>query len=566
MDLSTNIIRNVYNIGTGACDTGTQYCSDGYALYFPCLKDITKGQDVCFDFYLVDMAGRSAYVSSLSNQDGSPSLSPNNELADLRDVDGISLNLIGMFNCPYGTFSYPNNISSLQLEEYPLVYEEDFGERKPCTLSVIKCCDDDVDVDSDSKILSFYSGTTITLNAIDTENYIFVGWYKLREEDDEECPDETMDDFIDSKNSTYTFTIQENTIIIAIYRKRESYSVIVDSNNKSSWFKISYRGEEYDLWNRDGEIFDEIESSVSGIDHSLLENVLEGYHMAVWCVPSSDEIGNSDDDSKSYYKFDRWSDMNTDNGRLFEIGKDTKAFEKKKNFIALKAKCSGPVDDYSFEYNEIPYADDFDNDDDGIYIKIKNTTPYGEDNPYVLIDDYDDSIDDEDIISIYDFCGDSHTISADEVYQKYVEEKGYAYFNQGTLVLSSAGIVDGIKICIHAKSDDSCKITVTVNGTPSTQIISTDEFNNYEYYFSRCNQSNIIIKSNGECLIDKIEVYREKFTNKGKAQFCLDAETTANLPSGKISVNGAVVVNKHAYGLATTQIGNVNKLPKIRYE
>ena len=65
--LTTNIIRNVYNIGTNSCDAGTQYCADGYALYFPCLKDITKGQDVCFDFYVADYAGKNAYDIAAAN-------------------------------------------------------------------------------------------------------------------------------------------------------------------------------------------------------------------------------------------------------------------------------------------------------------------------------------------------------------------------------------------------------------------------------------------------------------------------------------------------------------------
>ena len=103
--LTTNIIRNVYNIGTNACSDGPGYCAEGYALYFPCLKDITKGQDVCFDFYVVDFAGKNA-------KDIAAALDPNTdtgsgkELADLRDVDALSLNLIGVFNCPYGTYSY----------------------------------------------------------------------------------------------------------------------------------------------------------------------------------------------------------------------------------------------------------------------------------------------------------------------------------------------------------------------------------------------------------------------------------------------------------------------------
>ena len=54
-----------------------------------------------------------------------------------------------------------------------------------------------------------------------------------------------------------------------------------------------------------------------------------------------------------------------------------------------------------------------------------------------------------------------------------------------------------------------------------------------------------------------------KIIDKGKAQFCLPSEVTSKLPSGPLSVNGAIMVNGKSYGLATTQIGAVNRLPKI---
>ena len=101
--LSTNAITNVYNVGAGSCDAGTKYCTNEYALYFPCLKDVTRGQNVCFDFYIADG----------STQD----------VVDLRTVDAITLNLNGQFNCSYGSFSYPDNILSLQKEEYSQIYE-----------------------------------------------------------------------------------------------------------------------------------------------------------------------------------------------------------------------------------------------------------------------------------------------------------------------------------------------------------------------------------------------------------------------------------------------------------
>ena len=93
--------------------------------------------------------------------------------------------------------------------------------------------------------------------------------------------------------------------------------------------------------------------------------------------------------------------------------------------------------------------------------------------------------------------------------------------------------------------------------------MAQDEFKLYEIYFSKCNKSNIQITAYGDCLIDMIEVCKEEIIDKGKAQLCLPPEVTENLPSGPLSVNGAIMVNGKSYGLAQTTIGSVNKLPKI---
>ena len=129
--------------------------------------------------------------------------------------------------------------------------------------------------------------------------------------------------------------------------------------------------------------------------------------------------------------------------------------------------------------------------------------------------------------------------------------------------MSSAGIEDGIKINIHAKADDYCELHVTVNGQTAVINVSTEEFKLYEVYFNKCDKSDITITSYGECYVDMVEVCEEKIIDRGKAQFCLPSEVTENLPSGPLSVNGAIMVDGKTYGLATTNIGTVNKLPKI---
>ena len=536
--LTTNIIRNVYNIGTNACSDGPGYCAEGYALYFPCLKDITKGQDVCFDFYVVDFAGKNA-------KDIAAALDPNTdtgsgkELADLRDVDALSLNLIGVFNCPYGTYSYPDNISSLQTENYPLMYSEDFGKRCPCHLDVIK-----IDSESDAsdfgegKSADFYSGTEVRLRGEDTPTHIFKGWAILDDED-EDCPEETWDDYIKSYDRDYNFIIEMDMIVFAVYRPREVYSVISSTTNRHSYFIVTYNNITYlAVSNRPDEGYDD--------GYDVIENVLEGYHMFVKCIPCEDILGS---DLDEMYVFLKWKDGVTQRCRCFEIGKDTSNFtSKNSNVIKLQAVCDPtPVEPYELidDSKGCEYDDIF--DEEGVHI--------------LNVEESED-----DVERFCDYQGDEYVVSFDNVLQQFIEETGYLYFNNGTLMLTSLDVEDGIKVVVQAKAyndEDDCDMTVTVNGYSSTVSLVNDEFKQYEFLFRKCDKQNIVITTDGECLVDLIEVRREEIVDKGKARFCLPSEVTANIPSGKLSVNGAIMVNGKSYGIPTTQIGTVNKLPKI---
>ena len=531
--LTTNIIRNVFNIGVNSCDAGQSTCAEGYALYFPCLKDITKGQEACFDFYVADYAGKNAYDLALANSSlnlDDPDSLPDagKELADLRDVDAISLNLIGAFNCPYGTYSYPDHISSLQTEEYPLMYSLDFGHRTLChlTLYMLDVEGTGSEIYQNTQESDFYSGTTVELAAYDTPTHIFMGWALLGEED-EECPEETWDDSIVCKDNIYRFVIQNDIIVMALYKPRKMYYVISDPENRSSHFLINYEHIEHRVSNRPEEIFND--------DYDVVNKVLEGYHMVAECIPSTDVLGSEPDET---YKFVKWKDGNTDRCRLFTVGVDTSAFEES-NYILLKAECNGPFPYEDIDDWDILYEDVF--DEEGIHI----LTEFSE-------------------IDIYDYYGDGkYVISAEGVYQKFIGEEGYLFFHFGTLELTSLGVEDGIKVNIQAKADDYCELHVTVNDATATIAVSQDEFKMYEIYFNKCNKSNIKIVAYGDCLVDLIEVRKEEIIDKGKARFCLPPEVTENLPSGPLSVNGAIMVNGQTYGLATTQIGNINKLPKI---
>jgi len=513
MDLSTNIIQNVYNIGTNSCDAGTQYCTNEYALYFPCLKDITRGQNACFDFYIAD--------------------GTNKDVVDLRKVDAISLNLNGQFNCSYGTFSYPDNILSLQTERYPVVYINDFGERKLCHFSLFMIDTENTGSEAyyNTQEGDFYSGTEVRVAAYDTPTHIFLGWANINLEDDD-CPDENWNDDIISTSNTYSFIIKEDTILLALYRPRKRYNIISDPTNLSSYFRVvNYNGDVFHLSNRPDEIFDD--------DENIVESVIEGYQMIVYCVPSTDVIGNS---TNITYNFVEWKDHNTNRCRLFRVGDDTIPFEDG-DTIKLKAFCEGPVPFYVPEDENVDFEDDV-FDEDGIHIL-----------------NLEEEISDTEVI--YDFYGDGeHIKSAEEVYQKFIKEIGYLYLHFGNITLSSEGIEEGIKVNIWAQADDYCELNIKCNGYLINQVL-TNEFKLYEFYFSKCNKSDIDITAYGDCLIDKIEICREELVDGGKTQFCLDAETTSHIPPGPLTVNGAIMVDGQSYGLATTAIGQVNKLPKI---
>lgn len=500
---------NILNIfgSSNSCESMQKYCQEGYALYFPCLKDITRGQDVCFDFYIADTNTK--------------------DVVDLRDVDSISLDLNGLYGCSYGTFSYPDNIFSLQMEKYPVIYTNDFGKRFKCHLDIIAIDieDDNSDMYLNFKESTFYSGTDVQISAYDTPTHIFMGWALM--DDDETCDDETWDDYIFSKENKYSFNIKRNYTIFALYRPRKKYTVMVSPDNENCLFKLTYKHIDYYLSNKPNEIYND------SYDHI---DILEGYKIVAEVIPSKSELGVGDN-NRYMYKFNNWSDNNEDRIRLFNTGIDTNYFENN-NEIKLSAKCTGPVDVYELDGTPIEYVDKF--DDEGIHID----TIFSENAEYV-------------------YYGDEYVHDGYNVMLKYIGKEGFLEFNDGFLELSSMDIEDGIKVDIYARSDEKCELYVSVNGLETSQIINQEDFKIYEFLFSKCNKQNITIKSSGKCLIDKIEICKENIIDKGKARLCLSSDETLKLATGPLSVSGAIMVKGKTYGLADTQIGTVNKLKKI---
>jgi len=506
---------NIYNGGAvSTCDTGTEYCSDGYSLYFPCLKDVTRGQDMCFDFYVADNSIK--------------------DVVDLRDVDSISLNLNGRFGCTYGTFSYPENIESLQREEYPLVYSDDFTRKNLCHLTILTIGLDDEKI----KTGDFYEDTLVKVSAYDTNTHIFVGWVSL-ETDLEECPEETLYDYVISEENEYSFIITKRTKLYAFYRPRKTYKVVVDEINKHSHYNVTYKGITYPISNRNNEVFD---------DEYDFVNVLEGYNIKAECIPnivSFDSESESDDDYT--YKFVEWDDGNTHRCRIFKVGIDTSEFESGDE-IRLLAYCTGPVQIQNLSDDSIDYFNSFDNE--AIHIYTENSTD-GE----------------------YPFYGDTYVKSAKNATVKVIDDDTYIHIKDGELVLTSMGVEEHIQIYIDGFTEDYCNIIVTVNDQSAEQYMTDDE--RYGFSFNNCEQSDIEIKIDGECIIGRIEVCKVKFIDKGKARLCLDSDTIIretddsdfitfeDLPSGPIYVSGAIFINDNAYGLSSVEIGTINRLQKI---
>ena len=132
-----------------------------------------------------------------------------------------------------------------------------------------------------------------------------------------------------------------------------------------------------------------------------------------------------------------------------EVGKDTKLFTSNDNVIKLRAECDPtPVEPYELidDGTGCEYDDIF--DEEGVHI--------------LNIEESED-----DVERFCSYQGDEHVISFDNVLQQFIEETGYLYFNNGTLILTSLDVEDGIKVVIQAKAyneEGDCEMTVTYNG------------------------------------------------------------------------------------------------------
>ena len=289
----------MYIYGGNTCIVNNE-CESGYSLYFPCIKTITRGENACFDFYIIDNTTK--------------------EEVDLREIDDITLNLSGRYNCNFGSFSYPENIKSLQVENFSeLIFDADFSNIINTVKLYIDIVDENhnlkesvlfdenllLDIAIEGNIGYFLKGSDkygiLNLNGYDTYTYMFLGWNI--DENDAECDSENIYDFlIKSKNLTYN--IDDDCVIRAVYQIRREFTINMSEDNFNSTFIVEYMGNKTEF--------------IGGEQITALE----GHDIKVSCIPT---------DIMSY-KFVKWEDGYENPYRVLNVsGEDTT--------ISLKAYC-----------------------------------------------------------------------------------------------------------------------------------------------------------------------------------------------------------------------------------
>lgn len=530
---TTNIVnglaytQNVMMLGATGNGCGDQPCPQGYSLYFPCLKNITRGEDACFEFYVVNNAIK--------------------DVVDLRTVEALSISLSGNFGCSLGTYTYPSDedyIKSLQSQTYKALLDEDFSERQKYRLNVISV-DTDIEIISESNIEGntgkYFEGDIAILEAFDTESYIFVGWVDTDTDLDDEC-----DDFFFSTERRVSIVMDRNKNIAAVYRKRKLYKVsTVETNSFFSYYKD---GDELPLENghyfREGEyvvvrtipvssVFSKWDvSGLNGSYHTSENNVVMQICMESDITLKIETMDTSESDFDSDY------DMG-----VFDLNFIGFSFKSLISLCNINLK-RGEIEKHQMGMNELS--------DSLIYSG------------------------DIDIQSIFSSC-------------KPIEYKNLYCYNMGNntllkfgdkqengyVVLPNPGLKNETVVEIYCRKHDecdNCSISVDLDDKESQVQELYDTENILVFRFDRTDFDTIKISTIGEifpeeksgvCFVDRIVVSDTTTVDKGKAALCLPGSVTSKFHRGKIVATGAVIINGKSYGLPCTQIGNVTNNPVI---
>ena len=463
-------------------------CESGYSLYLPCVGTLTRGENTCFDFYIVDNTTKKE--------------------VDLREVDDITLNMSGRYNCSFGSFSYPENIKSLQVERFSeLVYGVDFSDIINHVTLYIDVVDENhqfleshlfdeklvLDIAIEGAVGYFLNGSdsdgVLNLKGYDTKSYMFLGWNI--DESDSECDLENIYDFL-IKSRNLLYNVSDDLVIRAVYQKRREYTIQMDEDNYNSSFIVEYMGEKV------------------AIRENETVAVLEGHDVKVSCIPN---------DIKPY-KFVKWDDGHENPYRVLNISGDDM-------IVPLKAHCSLKNGDYE------QYGDNIDasvlNDFKIIYPEIKDS---------MFIDSYY-------IDNIYiNNC--EVDVLNDIPYIKIVEG-GYIQINninkKGNFKLSTNSIGGDCRLFI-----DNYEI-----------MPSAIEKNEFIFGFDG---GMLTLAGNDACIFG-LKINKEVIYERGKCMFCLTSEDTLKLHPGDLTVDGGVIVNGNPYGISPVKFARVTDITPL---
>ena len=463
-------------------------CESGYSLYFPCIKTITRGENSCSDFYIVDNATK--------------------QEVDLREVDDIILNMSGRYNCKMGSYSYPENIKSSQVERFSdILYTVDFSDVINRVKLYIDIVDENhvlietfefddnllLDIAVEGAIGYFLNGSNkegvLNLKGYDTHTYMFLGWNIDESEDN--CGLENIYDFL-IKDKTITYIINEDFAIRAVYQTRRKFTIQMADDNYNSSFVVEYNGKKTTL--REG---DDI-------------NVLEGHDIKVSCIPNNIKP----------YKFVKWEDGHKNPYRVLNVSGDVAV-------ISLKAFCSLNVIDYE------EYADNIDasilNNFKTIYPEVKDS---------IFVDKYH-------INNLYiNNC--EIDILNDTPYVKLIEG--------GNIQIVNVNDNGNLKLSLNSIGGN-CRLFVDKHEVISSSV-DTNEF------ILEFNGGIMTLTGNDSCIFT-ITIGKEVIYDKGKCMLCLNTDDTLKLHPGDIVIDGGVIVNGNPYGISPVKFATVTNITPL---
>ena len=536
---TTNIIngvaytQNIVNFDNenNTCSSEIEYCQEGYSLYVPCLKNITRGQNVCFQFYLVDKV--------------------NQDVLDINRLCGLTLSLSGLFGCTYGDYTWPENISTLQRNEYTKIKCEDFN-CDICNLDLgyidfdnNQCIEIDKDnvnngdfnVNIKGLYGNFLKGDTPYLEADDSDTHIFMGW-TTSDIIKNLCDNFTINDLIISNKKIWNESIYEDTIIFAVYRKRNIFKIMVDFENRHSYFMVTYGGKTIMLSDKERDYV----------------KVMEGHHFMVKCCPLT--TTNKNGEITHIYNFYSWSDGNKNQIREYLV--DNKLFTK--GIFRLKANC------YE-DKNSLNILNDINQSEDIFERNLPKLNTLTKTEQSLILNNNIIDFDENKTKLIFDPSNDaisSHIL---------IKKNGYITLessgNIGTnlnivLYIDTSNIDFGENMYIP---EPETKITIK-NGNQEVSIgITSPGDNQLTFEFENCEDTIFDISTDmEELIINKICIYEKHIINKGKIELCIPSNETKKLYRGILNMSGTICVDDNWYTIDTLQIGNItnNKIIEIK--